>query len=358
MEEIKELFLELVSIGAPSGFEEPVMKAVVEKLRPLTDRVWDTPIGNVIGVQEGTDPEAPKVAIVAHMDQVGFVVSNIDEKGFLRFKRLGGAATRTIQGQQMKVITPNGPINGVAGIKPGHVTKPSEAYTVPQLEEMYIDIGARSKQEALEMGVKNGTPIVWGAQPYHLANNYIATPGADDRAGLTAMISIAKNLSKEKIPSTIYYVGTIEEENGLRGAAVALYNLDVDLAVAIDTSPAGWQPDVSMRDIYYEMGKGPAIHVGEGGMSARTGSRIVREWLIETAESEGIPYQSGFMYGGTDASAIRLTKSGIPASTIGIPRRYSHSPVEMLNMDDLSKLIEIVTKSLKKLDKDFKLHRI
>ena len=235
----------------------------------------------------------------------------------------------------MKVITPNGPINGVAGIKPGHITKPSEAYTVPQLEEMYIDIGARSKHEALEMGVKNGTPIVWGAQPYHLANNYIATPGADDRAGLTAMISIAKNFCKEKIPSTIYYVGTIEEENGLRGAAVALYDLDVDMAVAIDTSPAGWQPDVNIRDIYYEMGKGPAIHIGEGGMRARTGSRIVREWLTETAEEEGIPYQSGFMYGGTDASAIRKT-----------------------NMDDLSKLIEIVTKSIKKLDKGFNLHRI
>ena len=358
MESLKQLLFSLVKIGSPSGFEEPMMKRLVEELRPVCDEVYDTPRGNVVGVQRGTDPEAPGVALAAHTDQVGFVVFNIDDRGFIRFRRVGGAVTRTILGHQMRLLTRKGPVIGVVGVKPGHITKPEEAYKVPPVEEMYIDIGADSREEAQMRGVEIGTPIVWNTGPVELGNSYVATAAADDRAGLAALITIARSLSDKPIPSTVYYVGTVEEEIGLRGAEVAVHGLDVDAAVAIDTCSAGYQPDVDMRDIYYEVGKGPAIHIGELGSRTRLGSQVLRRWLVGVAEANGIPYQTGLMYGGTDASAMQQTEAGVAVISIGVPRRYSHSPVEVMSLDDLHNLIEIMTRAVEGLTSDFNAHRI
>jgi endoglucanase len=358
LESIKQLLFSLLEVDSPSGFEEPMLMRLVEELKPLCDEVYNTPRGNVIGIQRGTDPEAPGIALAAHTDQVGFVVSNVDDRGFIRFRRIGGAVTRSIQGHQVRLLTDKGVLIGVVGIKPGHITKPDEAYTVPQIEEMYIDIGADSNEEAYCRGVEIGTPIVWNTAPMMLGNKYVTTAAADDRAGLTAMISIAKNLSNKPIPATVHYVGTVEEEIGLRGAEVAVYDLDVKIAVAIDTCPAGYQPDVIMRDLYYEVGKGPALHIGELGSRTRFGSQVLRRWLISVAEENGIPYQTGLMHGGTDASAMQQTKAGLPACTIGIPRRYSHSPVEVLSLNDLLNLIEIVTKAIESLTRNFSTNRI
>ena len=358
MESLKQLLFSLLEVGSPSGFEEPMMRRLVEELKPLCDEVYDTPRGNVVGVQRGTEPEAPSIALAAHTDQVGFVVSNVDDRGFIRFRRIGGAVTRSIQGHQVRLLTEKGPVMGVVGIKPGHITKPEEAYKVPQVEEMYIDIGADSKEEAHQRGVEIGTPIVWNTGPVELGNNYVATAAADDRAGLAAMITIAKSLSGKPIPATVYYVGTVEEEIGLRGAEVAVHDLDVDMAVAIDTCPAGYQPDVNMMDLYYEVGKGPALHIGELGSRTRLGSQVLRRWLIGVAEENGIPYQTGLMHGGTDASAMQQTRAGIAACTIGVPRRYSHSPVEVLSLEDLHNLTEIMTRAIEGLTRGFNTHRI
>lgn len=289
---------------------------------------------------------------------MGFVVFNVDERGFIWFRRVGGAVTRSIMGHQVRLLTDKGPIIGVVGIKPGHITKTEEASKVPPVEEMYIDIGADSREEVHRRGVEIGTPIVWNTTPVELGNNYIATPAADDRAGLAAIITTARNLRDKPIPATVYYVGTVEEEIGLRGAEVAVHDLDVDMAVAIDTCSAGYQPDVNMRDIYYEVGKGPAIHIGELGSRTRLGSQVLRRWLVGVAEMNGIPYQTGLMHGGTDASAMQQTKAGLAVCSIGVPRRYSHSPVEVFSLDDLHNLTEIMTKAIEGLTGSFNTHRI
>jgi len=357
--ELKEIFLRLVGVGSPSGFEEPMMRALKSELAPLVDEAYVTPRGNVVGVKRGTDDDAPSVALVAHTDQVGFVATNVDEKGFVRFRRIGGAVTRAIQGQQVRLLTEKGPVPGVVGIKPGHITTPEEARTVPPIEEMYIDMGAWSRGEAEAMGVGIGTPIVIGSRPIELANDLIASPGVDDKGGLTALIAVAAELKDERIPSTVYFIGSVEEEIGLRGASVALFDLGVNMAVAIDTFPAGYQPDVDMRDLVYEVGKGPAIHVGEtgGGRISAVHHHGVRRWLIEAAESGEIPYQTGFMHGGTDAKAMAQTRGGVPAATIGLPRRYSHSPVEVFALRDLENLVKILVVAVTRLEKGFSLNR-
>jgi endoglucanase len=354
---LKEILLRLMEIGSPSGFEEPMMEALKAELAPLVDDVYVTPRGNLIGVKRGIRDEAPSVALVAHMDQIGLVTTNVDERGFIRFRRIGGAVIRAILGQQVHILTEEGPVPGVVGIKPGHITTPEEAKTIPPIEEMYIDVGTWSKEETKTRGIRVGTPIVIGARPLELANGLIASPGVDDKGGLTALVAVAAALKDERIPSTVYFVGSVEEEIGLRGASVALFDLDVDMAVAIDTSPAGYQPDVNMRDLVYEVGKGPAIHIGE---TSRDRIRTVhhhgvRRWLVEAAEAGKIAYQTGFIYGGTDARAMAQTRSGVPAATIGLPRRYSHSPVEVFDVRDLENLVRILVVALKRLDEGLNL---
>ncbi len=358
MTQVKDLFFKLLKVKSISGFEEPMMRVLKEELTPLCDEVYDTPRGNVIGVQKGTDPDAPKIALAAHTDQVGFIVFNIDEKGFIRFRKVGGAVQRSIEGHQMALQGSKGVVLGVVGIKPGHITKPAEANIVPPIEEMYIDVGALSKKDVHDLGITIGTTITWNNQPVEMANNFIASAAADDRAGLAAIISVAKNLKDKPIPSTVYYIGTVEEEIGLRGAEVATYGLDVDIAFAIDTCPAGYQPDVNPRDIFYEIGNGPCMQIGEIGRGIKFSSELLRKWLMEVADTNKIPYQTGLMHGGTDASAMQQTMAWLHAMAFSIPRRYSHSPVEVLSLDDLKNLINILSMAIPGVDSGFNLHRI
>jgi endoglucanase len=203
-----------------------------------------------------------------------------------------------------------------------------------------------------------GCPIVWNTKPVELMNDFIGTPAADDNAGIAVIISVAKKLYKKEIPSTVYYIGTVEEEIGLRGAGVFLSGLDIDLAVAIDTCASGYQPDVSQLKIFYEVGKGPALHVGMTGAYNRFGSPILRRWLIKNAMDNGIPFQSVLVYGGNDAHAMQQTGQGLHACALAIPRRYSHSPVEVFSLNDLNNAIKILTKAITKLDSGFNFHRI
>lgn len=350
---ILDLFYRLVEVQAPSGFEEPMMRAFIDEIKLYVDEVHGTPRGNVIAIQKGSDPTAPKVALVSHLDQIGFIVFNIDTAGFIRFRKIGGSVTRAIQGQHLQILTEKGPIVGVVGMKPGHITTPAEANTIPPIEEMYIDIGARSREEALAMGVMNGTPITYATSPLKLANGLIASPSVDDRAGCAALITIAKRFANKRPKATVYYIGSVEEEIGLRGAETCLHDINVDMAVAIDTFPAGFQPDVNMRDLFYEIGRGAGLHVGEQGDRVRIQSQQVHRWLRRTAEAHNIPHQVGIMSGGTDAMTLMQTRGGIPACTIGIPRRYSHSPVEVFAPSDLENLIEIVANAIMDLESDF-----
>jgi endoglucanase len=359
LQELKDVFLELSRIGSPSGFEEAMMQTLKVKLEPCVDQLTISPRGNVIGTKNGVDPQAPSIAIVAHMDQVGFIVSNIDREGTIRFRKLGGPVTRAIQGQHLRLLTENNGIIGVVGIKPGHITRPEEEKIVPDIEKMYIDIGTATREDTEKRGVTIGTPIVYNTPPVELANNLMASPAVDNKAGCTALLAIAKALQYSTIPSTVHYIGSIEEEIGLRGAEVVLHNLQVDVAIAIDTFPAGWQPDVVMKDLYYEVGKGPGIHIGHiAGGKVTIEHPIVRKWLQDTANQEKIPYQTGLMHGRTDSVALMQTKMGIPSATVGLPRKYSHSPIEVFSFHDLENLIKLLTTAIQTLPSQFTFDRI
>jgi endoglucanase len=363
---LKELFLKLVSIDSPAGFEDPMMKVLKQELEPYVDNISISTRGNVVGKKVGTTGRlkknknpTPSLALIAHIDSIGFLVSFIEERGFIRFRKLGGPVDRAIQGQQVRLMGKKGPILGVVGMKPGHITTPEESRRIPSIEEMYIDIGVESAKEAAEIGVQLGTPIVYNMPPITLAKkNMIASPYVDNRGGCAALIQVAEQLKDYPHEYTIYYVGTVEEEIGWRGAQCALYNNQPDMAVVIDTAPAGWQPDVIMRDLVYEIGKGPIIKVSEMSNSQIIGHPKVREWLIETAEKEKIPYQIGAGISGTsDIATTQQSGSGIPTVSLCLPRRYSHSPIEVFDLMDLQNLVKLLVSALKSVKTGFNLER-
>jgi endoglucanase len=293
------------------------------------------------------------------MDHVGFIVSNIDDKGLIRFRALGKVSPQAIQWQRMRLLLDGGSIMGIVGVRPPHFTKPGEEKIPTPIEKMYLDVGAKSRREVEDMGITIGAPFTYFSYPTELANNIIASPAVDNKGGCSAVVVASRLLKKYKTKATIYYVGTVEEEIGLRGADVVLDELDVDMAVAIDTSPAGWQPEVEVEAVSYEIGKGPAIHVGEFGNGTVTiQHHRIRKWFANIAKSEGIPYQLGLHSGHTDARSLMQTKSGTPTAALGLPRKYAHSPYEVFNLDDLNNLVNLLVCALTKLDSGFNLNRV
>ena len=356
---LHHLLKEFTSIHGPPGFEEPVIKKFISKLKPYVDSTDADQRVNVWGVIEGTKKqEAPSLLLAAHLDEVGFIITHITEKGFLRFRKLGGPSERVIQGQRVVILGKRGNIPGVVGVKPGHVTTPEEARCIPPIEEMYIDVGASSKHEVEDMGIKIGAPVTFMDNLTPLGNPYrVASKAIDNRAGLVVLLSVAEKLSDNRPKGTVFLGATVEEEIGLRGAAVLPRNLNPDMIVTIDTTPTDETPDLPPGFLPYSIGEGPIVKISEDhGLVTHV---KVRELLIRAAEEAGVPYQLGAATPGvSDATAFQQATTGIPTAMLGIPRRYSHSPIETLDLRDLHWMIELLTKAVSMIDRNFKLSRL
>ena len=359
MEDLKQLFFKLIDIDAPSGFEEPMLKELMEQLRPYVDEVYSDTRGNCWGIKKGTNNEAPSLALMAHLDQIGMIITYISDRGVIYFRKLGDPTEGALQGQRVRIITrKNGNVRGVIGIRPGHITTPEEARRIPPIEKMYIDIGVTSREEAHKLGIHVGCPITYDGDPIVLANpGMIASRSVDDRAGCVALIEIAKRLQNIDHECTIMFVGTAEEETGWRGAQTVSYTLNPDMAIVIDTCPAGWQPDVDVTQLPVEVGKGPVLKFTEH--PTVISHPIVRNLLIDTAVANSIPWQPGAgVPGRSDAETIQQSRGGIPTCPLCIPRRYSHSPVEVFDLMDLHHLIDIIVKAIQQINNNFSLQRV
>ena len=357
LEELKKLLAELCQIPAPPGFEEPMIKEFKKRFSPLVDKVHLDTIGNVIATKRGTSKEAPSLALTAHLDQIAFLVSRITEEGFLRFRGLLVAEPQDLPIAEVKVLGKKGLIPGVIGTRPAHILTEGGPRQVPPMEKMYIDIGARSASEVEAMGVEVGTPLVLSRPLISLGSpQRVAGAAIDDRAGVLLLIKVAEALKKDPPKATIYFVGTLCEEVGLRGAATALYDIKPGLAISIDTQPAGGTPDVSEDELPLDIGKGPVIKINE--KKGLVTHPIVRQLLISAARSENIPYQLGTVIAGrTDASSMELTAGGIPTAALGIPRRYAHSAIEVLDLSDLAASIQVILATCQRIDENLSLAR-
>jgi endoglucanase len=348
MSDIKTLLEKLSNAHGISGWEGSVQEIVKEEIAPYVDEVHLDKLGNLIAIKKG---EKPSIMLEAHADEIGLMVKQVDEKGFLRFIRIGGWFDQTLLNQRVIVHTRSGAITGVIGCKPPHVMKDEERKKIIEGRDMFIDIGCASDKEAEALGVLVGTPISIDRTFAALQGDRVTGKAFDNRAGIVAMIEALKRTSSK---STIYAVATVQEEVGLKGAKVAAFGLDPDVAIASDVTIPGDHPGIDKKDAPIEMGKGPVVVVADASGRGIMASPQVIEWMVGTAREFGIAVQLEASDGGTtDATSIYLTKSGIPTGVISMATRYIHSPVEVLSLSDVDKAADLMARCLETAKKYF-----
>ncbi|KSU63931.1 peptidase M28 [[Bacillus] enclensis] len=335
--------------GVPGNEKEArdVMKRYIE---PFADEITTDNLGSLIAKKVG-DEHGPKIMVAGHLDEVGFMITQIDNKGFLRFQTVGGWWSQVMLAQRVTIVTSKGEVTGIIGSKPPHIL-PAEARKKPvDIKDMFIDIGASSKEEAQEWGVKPGDMVV----PYFeftVMNNekMLLAKAWDNRIGCAIAIDVLKNLKNEQHPNVVYGVGTVQEEVGLRGARTSAAKIQPDIAFGVDVGIAGDTPGISEKEAQSKMGEGPQIILYDASMVSHKG---LRDFVTDTADEHNIPYQfDAIAGGGTDSGAIHLTANGVPALSITIATRYIHSHAAMLHRDDYENAVKLITEVIKKLDKD------
>ncbi|WP_406657778.1 M42 family metallopeptidase [Methanolobus sp. ZRKC2] len=341
---MEELIEKLSNAHGISGSEGNIKAILEEELKPYADEMMTDKMGNLVVVKKG---EGPSIMLAAHMDEIGLMVKYIDDKGFLRFVTIGGWFDQTLHSQRVIVHTKNGPIPGVIGSKPPHVMKAEDRKKPVKADDMFIDVGAKDKKDAEKMGIEVGTPISMDREVKKLANGKITGKAFDNRAGCAIVIETMKQLSKADLKATLYVVGTVQEEVGLKGARTSAFGLEPDVAIAIDTTIPGDHPGIDKKASVLETGKGGVITVVDASGRGLIASPQVLKWLRETGDKNEIPYQMDVGDGGTtDATAIHLTRDGIPTGVLSVATRYIHSPVEVLDVADLKHCSDLLTKAI------------
>jgi endoglucanase len=340
---VKELLRKLSNAHGVSGSEGSVYSVIKKELKGYVDEIHEDPMGNLIAIKKGNKF---KVMLAAHMDEIGLMVKYIDEKGFLRFVALGGWYGPTLYNQRVILHAAEGPVYGVIGGKPPHMMDEDDRKKGVKIDDMFIDVGAVNRDEVANLGIDVGTPITIDREFRELANTRVTGKAFDNRAGVTMLI---KTLQTVKSPLTIYGVFTVQEEVGLKGARTSAYTIEPDVAIATDVTIPGDHPGIEMKDAPVEMGKGPVITIVDSSGRGLIADRRVVKWLKDTADENGITVQYEVGTGGTtDATAIHLTKGGIPSTTISPPTRYIHSPVEVLDLRDVEAGVKLLVAALKK----------
>jgi endoglucanase len=344
MNEMREILEKLVGELGISGSERSVSDLIEKEMKGRVDELRKDKLGNLIA-RKGSGK--PKIMLAAHMDEIGFRVKYIDKKGFLRFVKVGGIDDRTLLNQRV-LIYGKQKVKGIIGAKPPHLQKEEDRKKVVECKDMFIDIGASSREEAEKAEVKIGDPIAFD-RPFSILQGELAIGKAfDNRVGCAILMGVLKQFKGKE---TLHGVWTVQEEVGLKGARTAAYALDPDLAIALDTTTAGDTPELEEGEATTELGKGPAITVAEaGGRGLITDKRILN-WLIESAKKAKVPYQLEAGEGGmTDSAAIYISKTGVPCGTISIPTRYIHGPGEVLSLKDVENAIKLISIALDNLD--------
>jgi putative aminopeptidase FrvX len=349
MSELQDLLERLSNAHGASGYEGNVRQIIEEEVKPYVDEVKTDKMGNLIATKRGG---APAVMLAAHMDEIALMIKYVDDKGFVYFTKSGGWFDQTLLNQRMIVHTEMGKLYGVIGSKPPHVMKEEDKNKPIKAEDMFIDVGATSREDAGKMGVKIGTPLTLDTEFKPLGNDRVTGKAFDNRAGCAMLIWGLREM--KDIKATVYAVFTVQEEVGLKGAKTSAFGLNPDVALATDVSYTGDHPGIEKKQSAIEIGKGPSITVSDAEGRGIIVPEIVLRWLKEAAESNNIPYQLEVGAGGTtDASAIHLTRDGIPSGVISPPTRYIHSPVSVLSMSDLENSAKLVAKAVGIVDRFF-----
>jgi len=346
-DESLELLRELTEASGVSGYEQEVREIIRRHLQEITVIEQDR-LGSIVCRKEG-DSEVPRIMIAGHMDEIGFVVKFITDEGFIKFGTLGGWWGHVMLAQRVLIKTQKGDVPGLIGSKPPHILTEEERKKLLEPKDMYIDVGATSGEEVRSLGIRPGDPII-PVFPFTISGTgktYMGK-GFDDRVGCGLLIDVIKRLAKEKHPNTVYGVGTVQEEVGLRGARTSSWVVEPDVGITLETGVAGDVPDVKKEEAQAKLGKGPIIVIRDGSMIPNL---RLRDLFIETAEELKIPYQFDSLdRGGTDSGAIHLHRRGVPNLVVAVPTRHIHSHAGIIHRDDYDQTLNLVTAVIKKLD--------
>lgn len=341
--EIKNFLVETSQAAGPSGYESQVGEIFARYIRDYADEVSTDALGNVVAVRRGAGPDSPKVMLAGHIDEIGLLITKIEDGGFLRFTRIGGIDQRTLLAQEV-IVHGKQPLKGVIGAKPPHIQEPGEAKKAVPMEELFIDTGL--PKEKVERIVSVGDIATIARTVVELQNDLIAGKAFDDRAGAAVILACFRELVRFKTNVSVYGVATVQEELGTRGARTSAYAIEPDLGIGIDVTFADRDDLLEERS---KLGKGPAIAIGPQVHP------VVYEQMIQIAEKRGIPYQidpspSPF---GTDTAPIQVSRGGTASILISVPLRYMHTSVETLSLKDIEAAGRLLAEFIAGLDDQF-----
>ncbi|GEN88001.1 M42 family metallopeptidase [Oceanobacillus sp. FSL W8-0428] len=337
------LFKNLTELQGAPGNEHAVRNFMKQELEKYSDEIIQDNLGGVFGVKNG---KGPKVMVAGHMDEVGFMVTQITDNGMLRFQTLGGWWSQVMLAQRVQVMTKKGPVIGVIGSIPPHLLTDAQRGKPMEIKNMLIDIGADDKEDVARIGVRPGDTIVPITPFEPMANKKkILAKAWDNRYGCGLAIELLKELQGETLSNQLYSGATVQEEVGLRGAQVAANMIKPDIFYALDASPAN---DASGdKKAFGQLGEGALLRIYDRTMITHKG---MREFVLDTAESNNIPYQYFISPGGTDAGRVHLSGDGVPSAVVGICSRYIHTSASIIHVDDYAAAKELIVKLVKTTD--------
>lgn len=335
----RQFFFRAIETPSPSGFEEPIQALVREYIHSHTDQLRTDVHGNLIA--SAGNPNGPKLMYAGHCDQIGMLVSYIDEFGFVYAQTIGGWDPQQLIGQAMTIWSDSGPIPAVISRKPIHLLTPEERKRVVDLGDLWLDIGAKSSAEATEL-IRIGDPVTLDLRLRPLLGSLVSGPGMDNKTGMWTVIEALRRAvaSKQDLDCHLHSVSTVQEEIGLRGAKTAAGSIHPDVAIAVDVTHASDCPTIDkQKQGSIAVGGGPVIFRGPN-INPKVAAR-----LVELCEEHSIPFQLAAIGRATpnDANVLQIHGGGVATGLVAIPNRYMHSAVEVISLQDIDHVAELLS---------------
>lgn len=339
----KAFLLDLLNTPSPTGFEIAGQRKWAAYVRPFADRVENDAYGTAWATIEGRSGKPKRIMLEAHADEIGFIVKQITKEGFLRIDRIGGSDTATARGRRLEILGEKGGVRGVIGNTAIHLRKDTAGdEKAPKIHELYVDVGASNPEEVAALGIRVGHPAVYVDQAEEFGGHYLVSRALDNRVGGFIIAQVLANLSqrRDQLQSTLHVVNAVQEEIGGHGAKMVAHRLMPDVCIVLDVTHATDTPGIDQAQHgEVKLGGGPSVTHGTCNHP-----NVVRR-LLEVAGRLGIPIQheSSSRYSGTDTDVIFETREGIPSALVSMPLRYMHSVVEMADLNDVQKVIDLLT---------------
>ncbi len=347
-DDTQQLLQQLADAHGPSGFEEPVRKIMVERMKPLSDKLSYDGLGSVIAVQGSA---GPRIMVDAHMDELGGIVRRVTPEGWLTMQMLGGWLDQALLDQRWTILGSKGPVRAITGIRDIHIVPTEERTKAYPRESVFLDVGAKSAAEVLALGIAPGDPVAPDA-PFAVMNNTQNYLGKawDDRVGCAVLVEVMKRLRGGRHQNQLFYAATVQEEIGLRGAHTSSELVKPEVGIAIEGGVVKDAPGNHPEEAQEVLGAGPAIFLYD---SSALPNRKLVELVRQTAADKKIPLQVDLVQGyGDDSAEMQKSNGGVPTINIVVPVRFTHSHNGLINRQDFDQTVALVVALLQRLDAD------